>query len=273
MKPLTSIIAGLLALGLGSSAIAKTAVSVEGDQSWHGQWSNFDNAVQEAGYDLRRIWGEEDTILREIKTIYDKSGPIDILQFEMHGSPYVMKLGGIGSLVDDIDTIDLWDVGWFKELRGYLAPNAPIILESCNTGYGHNSLAAMMAFVTGHTVYAPSQAIIIQRENNDPTSEYVFSNGVFQEVHFYGFEGYQGPFSRKISSWRLLYDTMQNFDQRKVDVTTRFDPQPIEAIGEMVRYTLYYVDWAAGSYTIEMDTEKRNSERNKNVMDTTYRHN
>lgn len=246
MKSLAALLTGLVSLSSAAPS-QKVAVSVEGDQSVE-PWSTIDQAVQ-GHYQFSKVIGRnEDTVLEQIKDIYGRLGPIDLLQFEMHGNPYFMKLVSHFGPLDDKEVLDSWDLDWFREVSKYLAADAPIILESCYTGYGENSLAAMIAYASGHPVYAPTQAVYV----DTPTSSYEFANGTFNGVHLYGFRGDQGPFAtvKQVSEKgpRLRRD---NFSKLKVEVTRRFEPQRPGNITTLLKYTLKHVNFHGGTYTID----------------------
>lgn len=192
MLPLAALL-GALALPLDANASdssveeehKKVAFSVSGREAaiieiLEGRPANllssYPSALQALGYDVTSIFALEKRdddprdyerwILDEARRIHDEIGPLEVVVFNMHSSPYHMVIDGSEACFpsfpregdyDETCVLEFGEFDFFEELRGYLAEDAVIILDGCSTGKGIVNMGTFVNLTTGATVFAPKQ--------------------------------------------------------------------------------------------------------------------
>ncbi|MFH1972931.1 MAG: hypothetical protein ABIJ18_05650 [archaeon] len=214
---LNSLKKGLQALVLASSIVPagamaledKFAVSVYGEQDaddTRSKWI-YGEELAENGYEVIDIdfrsdddFSYEGAILQQLGKIHRQKGDIPVLLFNMHGTPYSMRINsgweceGIGGFEKEDCFIDIWDTKFFQKIKEYMADDGVIILNSCSTGKGDVNLAKVISMETGLSVYAPVEdtsmrtrvraALMKEAEANlDYVS--VDEEGYVDDVYFY----------------------------------------------------------------------------------------
>jgi len=214
---LNSLKKGLQALVLASSmapagAMAledKFAVSVYGEQDAEdtkSKWA-YGEELAEKGYEVVDVdfrsdddFSYESAILQQLEKIHRQKGDIPVLLFNMHGTPYGMRINsgweceGIGGLEKEDCYIDMWDTKFFQKIKEYMADDGVIILNSCSTGKGDANLAQVISMETGLPVYAPVEdtsrrsaikAAIMKEAESKLNYVSVDEEGYVDDVYFY----------------------------------------------------------------------------------------
>ncbi len=264
-----SVIAGLAALLSSTPALVEgkpaqhVAVTINGYDSLFlsTNFSHIEDSLRAANYRVEEIDASaltENDLLAKIRGVNNQQGPVDVLYFGVHGYPHVMNLSARERITPEEHVIDEFDFDFFTALKGILAPDATIILESCYTGHGAMNVATMMAYGTQRTVYAPNRALFLLDKDLNPTSRFEFDaqTGKPTTMQVYGLVTDIGP---QISAKQRFYPhgTLigpKNFEQYNVEITTTFDPAEIGNPLAGPRFGEFYQAWLR--YTEPSDSSK-----------------
>jgi hypothetical protein len=152
------------------------------------------------GYDVRIVEVvNEGGFETMIKKMNEKYGSIDTLVIGGHGNPSaILKSASMGSQDPQDKYIDLGDTDVLNAIKPCLSANLDIVLISCSTGKGDNSIGEFISKTLNARVLAPDNntnidGFVIDHANGTPyltgvkywssTTTMIFDNRIFDDVN------------------------------------------------------------------------------------------